>query len=78
MLEQLNASRDDILPRIAVNTYTLTTGEFIDQLKNNSLTKNAKILHKLSTIDKSCKLEMIPVCDDLRRLLSIKVENIDD
>ena len=79
VLEHLDTEKETLLSHLGeVNTFSISIGEFIAQVKSNQLTKSAKILKELKSVDKSSKLELIPLSSALRNLMSIEVENIDD
>lgn len=79
VLKQLQISKEDLLKKLfGIHSYSITVKEFITEVKNNKLTKYAKIIDKLKQVDQSSVIELIPLCSGLHDLLSIVVENIDD
>ncbi len=78
VLKHLDITKGDLLAHSGLDTFPITVGEFITQVKNNQLTRNAKILKQLKSMNKAAKLELIPLSNTLRDLMSIKMENMDD
>ena len=74
VLQALDISREELLSQLDVTTYNISIEEFIAQLKKNPLSKH----NRIQSFKRGTILELVPLCNSLRNLFDITVENIDD
>ena len=78
VIKKLGWKQEELREVLTTQTYHIKTSDFCQQVRQNPITKHSRIIQDLSNADKNSEIELIPLSNELRQLLSIEVVNIDD
>ena len=79
VLEELDMNESELYEHCPdIGTLELTIAEFLKRMKHPYYNKQLLVPENLQSCPKTAKIKFIPLCNKLRSLLDIEINNLDD